>query len=97
MTTEKRFTPEHLAACERSAQRLRTRLASRPIEPTPNAIKLNKRHCKMVCHLPSCHLECAVLPERLQWWEAEVKRVAKEAGAVLTHDGKAFPVPKGSA
>lgn len=91
------YSPEHLAACEQAARELREKLAARPVTPNAHSVELRLRHCDLPCPLSTCHMECAIIPDRLQWWEREAKRVREKMGVVLTYGGRAFPDPMGSA
>jgi len=50
--------------------RLEDKLLTRPVV---GAIKLNTPACAMSC--PTCNIECAIIPDRIDWWEAEVERL----------------------
>jgi hypothetical protein len=52
-------------------ERLYTKLAQRP-NPERSALVLRSPQCEHGCDV--CYLTCAVIPERIAWWEAELAK-----------------------
>src|SRR3546814_21118175 len=61
---------------------------ARPLPGTENSIRLNRKavDCELRDRCKTCILECAVVPERLAWWEKELARVGGVPRAALIKD-----------
>lgn len=89
------YGPEHIAACDSVVAKLEAKLAARPIPRHSGSILLRRPDCEEACLV--CHLECAIIPSRLDWWRKEAARVRDLAGSALTHNGAVFAEPAGRA
>lgn len=89
------YSPKHLNACETATAKLRAKLAARPIPQRKSSLSLRSPACAEACL--QCHMECAILPGQVEWWEAETERVRARVGSVLNHDGITYAEPMGRA
>src|ERR1700761_4801176 len=60
-----------------------------PAAPRVEPIVLQEPACEVGCR--TCLLECAVIPERLAWWDGEIERLYRERA--LAVDRRAYDEP----
>ena len=62
--------------------RLQGKLDSRPVE---GGLTLGTPACARRCAV--CYLECAIIPERIDWWEGELESIGGLKPHMLRKDG----------
>ena len=62
---------EHMARMNRTVTELERKLAARP-HNGERGLNLRHAHCTLGCS--PCHMECAVLPQRIAWHKSEIAR-----------------------
>src|SRR3546814_13572790 len=69
-------------------KKLDAKYEARPLPGTENSIRLNCKavDCELRDRCKTCILDCAVVPERLAWWEKELARVGGIPRAALVKD-----------
>jgi hypothetical protein len=60
-------------------------LRHRPLKPSARGghdpLTLTTRACSRPCD--RCYMECAILPERLQWWKDELVRLQADSPVLI--------------
>src|SRR3546814_3736307 len=66
-------------------KKLDAKYEARPLPGTENSIRLNRKavDCELRDRCKTCILECAVVPERLAWWEKRSEEHTSELQSLM--------------
>lgn len=65
--------------------RIEEMLAARPVR---EGLILHAESSKCERRCPTCYLGCAILPDRLAWWENELDKAGGVPAGMLRKDGR---------
>lgn len=74
-------TRAKISVCLDAIRRLDEKQAARPVK---EGMALSGPRCAMKC--PTCYMECAIIEERLEWWERELGSLGGVHPSMLKKD-----------